>query len=51
LADLVLRVHELFAWTQEERGKWQEWFEGTPTGLDLPVQPDGRFRDIGALIS
>jgi uncharacterized damage-inducible protein DinB len=42
---------ETFArYTDEERGKWREWFTARPEALEVDVQPGGRFATVGALI-
>jgi uncharacterized damage-inducible protein DinB len=47
---LSLSLDELFAYTDEERGKWRVWLEANPAATDLRLQPDGRFATVGALI-
>ena len=47
---LNLTLDELLAWTAEERAKWHAWFTAHPRALDVPVQPGGRFPDVGSLV-
>jgi uncharacterized damage-inducible protein DinB len=47
---IALSLDELFAYTDEERGKWRAWLEAHPAAMDLRLQPDGRFATVGALI-
>jgi uncharacterized damage-inducible protein DinB len=45
-----LTFEELVRYTQEERDKWRTWFVAHPEGLEIEVQPGGRFATVGALI-
>jgi uncharacterized damage-inducible protein DinB len=47
---LALSLDELFAYTDEERGKWRVWLETHPAAMDLRLQPEGRFATVGTLI-
>lgn len=47
---LSLSLDELFAYTDEERGRWHAWLQAHPAAMDLRLQPDGRFATVGALI-
>ena len=47
---LTLTLNELLAYTDEERAKWHRWLRDNPSALALPLQPDGRFATVGALI-
>lgn len=47
---ISLSLDELFAYTDEERGKWRKWLEEHPPAFDLRLQPEGRFATVGALI-
>jgi uncharacterized damage-inducible protein DinB len=41
---------ELRRYTQEERDKWRAWFTAHPDGLEVEVQPGGRYPTAGVLI-
>lgn len=45
-----LDFQELVRYTQEERDKWRSWFAAHPEGLEVEVQPGGRYATVGALI-
>jgi len=47
---LTLRLEELLGYSDHERAKWRAWIAANPTRLSLPVQADGRFATIGALL-
>jgi len=47
---IVLTLDELFAYTDEERGKWRLWFDTHPAAMDLRLQPGGRFDTVAALV-
>jgi uncharacterized damage-inducible protein DinB len=45
-----LRYNELLRYTQEERDKWRAWFIAHPDGMEIELQPGGRYPTVGALI-
>jgi uncharacterized damage-inducible protein DinB len=45
-----MTLDELLAWNAEEREKWGRWLKTHPDALKAPVQPGGRFPDVGALV-
>ncbi len=47
---IVLTLDELFAYTDEERGKWRLWFDTHPAAMDIRLQPGGRFDTVAALV-
>ena len=47
---MKLAFNEFVRYTQEERDKWRAWFTAHPEGLEVEVQPGGRFATVGALI-
>jgi uncharacterized damage-inducible protein DinB len=47
---ITLSLDELIAYTDEERGKWRNWFAAHPAAMDVRLQPDGRFGTVGALV-
>lgn len=47
---ITLSLDELFAYTDEERGRWRVWLQEHPAALELRLQPEGRFATVGALI-
>lgn len=47
---IVLTLDELFAYTDEERGKWRIWFDAHPAALDVRLQQGGRFATVAALV-
>ena len=47
---LQISLHELMAWTAEERAKWLPWLKANPKALDVTVQPGGRFPTVASLI-
>jgi uncharacterized damage-inducible protein DinB len=47
---IVLTLDELFAYTDEERGKWRTWFVTHPAAMDVRLQPGGRFDTVAALV-
>ena len=47
---MQLGFDELLRYTNDERDKWRAWLSVHPEALEIEVQPDGRFRTIGALI-
>ena len=47
---ITLTLDELLSYTEEEREKWRAWFQAQPAALEIRLQPDGRFRTVGALI-
>ena len=47
---ITLSLDELLAYTDEERGKWRNWFAAHPAAMDLRLQPDGRFATVGSLV-
>lgn len=46
---IALTLEELFAWTEEERGKWESWFADHPGALALSLKGD-KFGTVGGLI-
>ena len=47
---IVLTLDELFAYTDEERGKWRRWFDEHPAAMDVRLQLGGRFETVAALV-
>lgn len=47
---LNLTIDEVLGWTAEERTRWQAWLTAHPEAMAAPVQSDGRFSTVGALI-
>ena len=47
---LTLEYGELLRYTEEERARWRRFFVAQDQGLDIPLQPGGRFATIGKLI-
>lgn len=48
--ELTITFDELLAWTAEERLKWLAWLKANPKGLDVTLQPGGRFSTVASLI-
>jgi uncharacterized damage-inducible protein DinB len=46
----TISLDELLGWNGEERTKWLTWLKKNPAALDVPVQPQGRFATVAALI-
>jgi uncharacterized damage-inducible protein DinB len=47
---IALTFDELLSYTDEEREKWHSWLQTQPAGLDINLQPGGRFATVGALV-
>jgi uncharacterized damage-inducible protein DinB len=47
---LDLSYEELLRYTTVERDKWRRWFLSHPAGMDVNLQPGGRFPTVGKLI-
>ena len=48
---MMLAFDELLRYTNEEREKWRAWLAAHPSGLEIPVQPEGaRLPTVGKLI-
>ena len=47
---LDLSYDELLRYTSDEREKWRRWLQSNPGGMDVPLQPAGRFPTVGKLI-
>ena len=47
---LTMTLDELLAWNAEERDKWRGWLKAYPDAMKVPVQPEGRFAVVGALV-
>ena len=45
----ALTLDELLAWTEEDRGKWESWFQAHPEALALKLKGD-RFGTVAGLI-
>ena len=47
---ITITLDELLDWTAEERAKWLPWFQANPKGMDVVLQPGGRFPTVASLI-
>jgi len=47
---LAVRYDALLSYSDHERRKWREWIAADPSRFEIPVQPDGRFPTVGALL-
>jgi uncharacterized damage-inducible protein DinB len=45
----ALMLDELLAWTEEDRGKWEAWFQRHPEALTIALKGD-RFGTVAGLV-
>ena len=45
----ALTLEELLAWTEEDRAKWEAWFQAHPDALRIVLKGD-RFGTVGGLV-
>jgi uncharacterized damage-inducible protein DinB len=47
---LTIEFAELLRYTEEERAKWRQFFVAHDQGLEIALQPGGRFPTVGKLV-
>ena len=49
MPSLTLSLDDLWAWTEEERAKWEAWFPAHPEALEFVLRGD-KFGTVGGLV-